>query len=51
MDYVEELNGAISGFEFKWDSKTTAKIPQSFKDTYKAEVRVVHNKNFREFIL
>ena len=49
VDYVEEKNGEIAGFEFKWNKKNT-KFPQSFLETYKAEGLVIDRSNFREFV-
>ncbi len=49
IDFIEEKNGQIVGFEFKWNNKNT-KFPQSFLETYKAEGYVIDRKNFREFV-
>lgn len=49
IDFVEENNGKIAGFEFKWISKKT-KFPQNFMKTYKAEGFVIDRTNFREFV-
>lgn len=49
IDFVEENNGQITGFEFKWNNKK-AKFPKSFIKTYKAEGHVIDKKNFREFV-
>ena len=49
IDFVEESNGQIVGFEFKWNSKKT-KFPQNFIETYKAEGHVIDRNNFREFV-
>ncbi len=51
IDYVEEKDGTISGFEFKWNPKAKAAIPTKFTDTYKAQVSIVSKENFREFIV
>jgi uncharacterized protein len=48
IDFVEEKNGEISAFEFKWTNKKT-KFPKNFMDTYKANGFVVDRKNFRKF--
>lgn len=50
IDYVEELNGQITGYEFKWNPKAKVKIPSNFTQTYNAEVIVINNQNFREFV-
>ncbi len=49
IDYIEEKDGQITGFEFKWHGKK-AKLPQSFIDTYKAEGHIIDRSNFREFV-
>ncbi len=50
LDYIEEKDGAINGFEFKWNPNATARIPANFVNTYNAEVTVVTSDNFREFV-
>lgn len=50
IDYIEEKDGKITGFEFKWNSKAKAKIPSSFKVAYQAEVEIIHPENFNTFI-
>jgi len=49
IDFVEEQNGQILGFEFKWNNKKT-KFPQSFIETYKAKGFVIDRNNFRAFV-
>ena len=49
IDFIEEKNGQITGFEFKWNNKKT-KIPQNFIDAYNADGRVIDRNNFREFV-
>lgn len=50
IDFVEEKDGKINGFEFKWNPKTNVKFPKSFVDTYKADMKVITRENFREFV-
>lgn len=51
VDYLEfDVNNNMSAYEFKWQ-KNKAKTPKNFKDNYKAEVRVVSNENYLDFIL
>jgi len=50
IDYVEEADGKITGFEFKWNPKTKANIPANFVQTYNARVEIISKENFREFI-
>lgn len=51
IDYVEESNGIISGFEFKWNPKAKVNISKKFTETYNASVSVISKENFRDFIL
>lgn len=50
IDFIEETDGKISAFEFKWKS-SGKKIPRSFLESYQAEGKVIDRENFREFIL
>nr|MDQ6890085.1 DUF4143 domain-containing protein [Bacteroidota bacterium] len=50
IDYVEEANGAISAYEFKWSDTGRNKIPARFIETYKAKGMVISKTNFREFV-
>jgi predicted AAA+ superfamily ATPase len=49
VDFVEEKNGTITGFEFKWNTQKI-KLPQSFVETYKAEGYAIDRRNFRQFV-
>lgn len=49
VDYVEERDGTISGFEFKWNSKAKMTIPRNFTSAYGANVTIISKENFREF--
>jgi hypothetical protein len=51
VDYVEEMDGRIQGYEFKWNPKAKSKIPASFVETYHTSVEVIHAENFREFVI
>jgi len=50
VDYVEEKDGVIHGFEFKWNPKAKVNIPENFTKTYDARVTIITNENFRDFI-
>lgn len=50
VDYVEEVSGKITGYEFKWSEKAKAKLPKSFMESYNATIEVIHRNNFREFV-
>ena len=51
IDYVEREADKITGFEIKWKEKSNVKISKTFTSTYNAEVKVVNNENFREFLI
>ncbi|MBL1407926.1 ATP-binding protein [Sphingobacterium faecale] len=51
IDYVEESEGKITGFEFKWNPKAKANIPANFTKTYDATVHIISKENFRDFII
>lgn len=34
VDYIEEADGVISAFEFKWNVKAKAQLPDSFRQAY-----------------
>lgn len=50
IDWIEERNGKIKAFDFKWSDKKVAKTPLKFQKTYQAEVETITPKNFRDFI-
>ena len=49
IDFVEEKEGEITAFEFKWKDKKT-KFPQKFLDAYNANGFVIDRDNFRDFV-
>jgi len=51
VDLVEERNGEIYGFEFKWKSKSKIKLPETFTKNYNAKTKVIDRANFREFVI
>ena len=50
IDFIEERDGHISAFEFKWNSRGKNKIPNIFLQTYEATGRVIDKDNFRDFV-
>jgi uncharacterized protein len=50
IDYVEESNGNIHAYEFKWKDDGRSRIPGSFEKAYGATGKVVNRNNFREFL-
>ena len=51
IDYIEELNGKLSAFEFKWNPKKNIRFPKTFTANYQAELQGVHRDNFRQFVI
>lgn len=51
IDYIEEREGKIFAFEFKWNPKAKAKIPKTFTYAYKVEPFIIHRDNFEQFVL
>ena len=51
IDYIEEYNGQIYAYEFKWNSKKTNKIPTDFAKAYPTAIfQVITPDNFQEFV-
>lgn len=50
IDFIEESNGKIIAYEFKWNSRGKVKIPQSFIENYNAVAKVIDRDNFRTFV-
>ncbi|HEX7583195.1 MAG TPA: AAA family ATPase [Prolixibacteraceae bacterium] len=52
IDYIEEEDGQISAFEFKWNPDQKIKQPVSFKNSYPESLfSVIHRDNYESFIL
>ncbi|MDR1875481.1 MAG: ATP-binding protein [Synergistaceae bacterium] len=52
IDYIEEENGQISAWEFKWNPSAAPRQPRSFVEAYPGSVfSVIHRDNFDEFLL
>jgi len=50
LDYVEEQNGQISGYEFKWKNKQS-KAPNSWQETYtNSTYKEINRENYLAFI-
>jgi predicted AAA+ superfamily ATPase len=50
IDFVEESNGQLTAYEFKWKRKGSVKIPSTFLREYDAIGNVIDKDNFREFV-
>ena len=52
IDYLEELDGKMTAYEFKWNPNKTVKFTKTFTNAYpEAEVKLITPKNFEEFVL
>lgn len=50
VDLVEEKEGVVTGFEFKWNAKKNVKLPKTFVNSYDAIEKIIDRTNFREFV-
>lgn len=53
IDWVEDRDGKLFGYEFKWSSsKNRAKAPKAWREAYPdAQFKVIHPDNFSDFVL
>ncbi len=52
IDLVEERDGKLFGYEFKWNTKKKIKAPKSWLESYSnAEFKVITPENYLDFIL
>ena len=51
IDYIEEYDGRINAYEFKWKAKQKIKIPVTFTKAYpNAEVHIISSENYMDFL-
>ncbi len=51
IDYIEEYDGKLCAFEFKWNPKSKASFPKSFLEAYPGtETSVITPDNFEGFV-
>lgn len=50
IDYIEESEGKITGYEFKWGDKIAYRAPKEFIENYKAEVEKIDKSNYWKFL-
>lgn len=52
IDYIEDLNGKLYAYEFKWNIKSKARIPLSFSKAYpNHSFQVITPENYPDFLL
>jgi len=52
VDYLEEIDGSISAYEFKWSPKKSKRFPKTFLDTYSIkETAVINKDNMESFLM
>lgn len=52
IDFIEESDGKIMAYEFKWNSNSKVKNPKLFLNTYQESTfKVIHKENFEEFLM
>ncbi|MDR0698306.1 MAG: DUF4143 domain-containing protein, partial [Tannerella sp.] len=51
IDYIEERDGCLYAFEFKWNENKKSKLPPAFAETYpEHRYNVINPSNYLEFI-
>lgn len=51
IDYVEERDGKLFAFEFKWNPRMKYRFPRAFIENYPDnETRIVNNDNYEDFL-
>lgn len=50
VDYIEEDQGKIFGFEFKWNPKHSKRLPLTFSRSYNSIDQCITRDNFRGFV-
>lgn len=52
IDYLEEIDGEVSAYEFKWNPKKSARFPKTFINNYSIrETAVINKDNIESFLL
>jgi predicted AAA+ superfamily ATPase len=50
VDFVEETEGRINGYEFKWNPKQAKRLPITFTQAYQSTGSCITRENFRDFL-
>ena len=52
IDYIEEADGVLTAYEFKWNPKKNAKISKTFLNAYpNTEIKTVNTDNFYTLLM
>ena len=52
IDYIEEMDGTLYAYEFKWNASKNTKLPKTFSRTYpNHEFKVISPDNYEEFVM
>jgi len=52
IDYLEESDGKLEAYEFKWNPQAKSKLPKTFAGAYAdAGFTVIHRDNIEEFLI
>lgn len=52
IDYIEEYDGRLFAYEFKWNPEKGARIPKAFLQAYpEATFKAIHPKNYLDDFL
>ena len=52
IDYIEECDGQLNTFEFKWNPKTKATFPKTFNEAYPgSSFEIITPENYERFIM
>jgi len=51
IDFIEDREGRLFGYEFKWSNSKKVDMPTDFKENYlNSEFKVIDSKNFLDFV-
>jgi|GEM_PF-2031025 len=52
IDYLEEYDGKLAAYEFKWNPAKTIRVPKTFIDAYpESTFTAVSPENYFDFLL
>lgn len=51
IDFIEEVDGLLRAYEFKWKAGKMKKLPSAFTSCYQVTGKLIDTSNFREFLM